>query len=295
MHTITALSRLTGLSPSTVRTWERRYGVPKPARAANGRRRYSENDVDQLVIISRLVDAGHAISHLVTLSQDELVHLLERNPAPSQKTGAASFRERAIAAITLGDLDAYRRVLGETLSSLPPPAAAEHVIAPVFRDLGEMWAGGRVSIALEHAITAVTKQMLYSAAGATSWRSQGRRIIFAAVDGELHEIGVLLAYYIASAAGHTCTYFGPNLPSSEIPNAAAAASADLIVLGVVYSPNIDRTIARLDELGRIVPYGTPIWVGGPLQDIDLPPELRPRITLFSSLENYAARLSATRA
>ena len=55
---IGALSSLTGVSPDTLRAWERRYGVFSPART-NGRfRLYSDEDVARVREMARLIGSG---------------------------------------------------------------------------------------------------------------------------------------------------------------------------------------------------------------------------------------------
>jgi DNA-binding transcriptional MerR regulator len=41
---IAALSRRTGVAPDTLRKWEQRYGILRPAGAEGGQRRYTEHD-----------------------------------------------------------------------------------------------------------------------------------------------------------------------------------------------------------------------------------------------------------
>ena len=50
-----------GVSPSTIRLWEERYGLPTAARTPGGHRRYSEDDVEQLTALRDLVERGHAL------------------------------------------------------------------------------------------------------------------------------------------------------------------------------------------------------------------------------------------
>jgi PAS domain S-box-containing protein len=52
------LSRRTGVGVSTLRVWERRYGLPRPDRAPSGQRRYGEHHVDQVNAVVRLVAEG---------------------------------------------------------------------------------------------------------------------------------------------------------------------------------------------------------------------------------------------
>lgn len=76
-------ARLAGLSPSTLRIWEHRYGVVAPPRSAAGQRTYSMKDIERLRLIKRLTLEGHAIGTLAHLGVDALVVLSAGNPVPS--------------------------------------------------------------------------------------------------------------------------------------------------------------------------------------------------------------------
>ena len=39
------VSKETGLTPATLRAWERHFGVPHPVRSSGGQRLYSEEDI----------------------------------------------------------------------------------------------------------------------------------------------------------------------------------------------------------------------------------------------------------
>lgn len=71
-YKIGAVSKLTGISPDTLRVWERRYAAVTPQRSAGGGRLYTTEDIARLKLIRRLVDKGDAISVVAGLSHDEL-------------------------------------------------------------------------------------------------------------------------------------------------------------------------------------------------------------------------------
>ena len=71
-YRIGAVARLTGIPTDTLRMWERRYNVVEPVRAEGGNRLYSRDDITRLVMIKRLVDAGHAIGTVANLSVEQL-------------------------------------------------------------------------------------------------------------------------------------------------------------------------------------------------------------------------------
>lgn len=71
-YRIGAVARLTGISPDTLRIWERRYDIVEPQRTEKGGRLYSQQDVTRLTMIKTLVDQGYAISTVANLPVEEL-------------------------------------------------------------------------------------------------------------------------------------------------------------------------------------------------------------------------------
>ena len=65
---IAAVAARTGLSPPTLRMWEARFGHPSPLRSSNGRRCYSERDVDALCRVVRDREAGLSLQAAIRLA-----------------------------------------------------------------------------------------------------------------------------------------------------------------------------------------------------------------------------------
>jgi DNA-binding transcriptional MerR regulator len=78
-YKIGAVSRLTGITPDTLRVWERRYAAVTPKRTAGGGRLYTTEDIARLKLIRRLVDKGDTISVVAGLSHDELQQRLSES------------------------------------------------------------------------------------------------------------------------------------------------------------------------------------------------------------------------
>jgi MerR family transcriptional regulator, light-induced transcriptional regulator len=88
-----------GVSPNTLRSWERRYGFPKPHRSPGGHRQYALTEIESL----RLTLAEtHNVSSAVTLAQ-------ERGDGPSTTS-------RLAAAFAAFDEDGANRLLEESLA-----------------------------------------------------------------------------------------------------------------------------------------------------------------------------------
>jgi MerR family transcriptional regulator, light-induced transcriptional regulator len=74
-------ARLAGLPVSTLRVWERRYGVVAAAKTESGQRVYSSHDVSRLRLLRQLTQAGHAIGTIATLELESLQALANAVPA----------------------------------------------------------------------------------------------------------------------------------------------------------------------------------------------------------------------
>lgn len=115
-------AKLAGISPSTLRIWEHRYGVVAPPKSVAGQRTYSMKDIERLRLIKRLTLDGHAIGTLAHLDIDALAALSSRSQVPSvgaQRVlvvGQAAARKlegrlRPAPALVLDDLDHAEREL----------------------------------------------------------------------------------------------------------------------------------------------------------------------------------------
>src|SRR6476620_5495586 len=58
LYSIGAVARMTGVAVGTLRTWEERYGVVIASRSAGGQRRYSRDQLEQLMFLAREVGEG---------------------------------------------------------------------------------------------------------------------------------------------------------------------------------------------------------------------------------------------
>ena len=51
------VSRFCGVSPHTIRYWERRAGIPRPARMPSGHRRYERKDIEATMRLKNLLQS----------------------------------------------------------------------------------------------------------------------------------------------------------------------------------------------------------------------------------------------
>lgn len=76
-------ARLAGLPATTLRVWERRYGVIAAPKTATGQREYSQHDVARLRLLRQLTLTGHAIGTIAKLDLPALQALIAGLPSES--------------------------------------------------------------------------------------------------------------------------------------------------------------------------------------------------------------------
>ena len=75
---IQVASTLSGIGVHTIRKWEQRYGAVSPRRDTNGRRSYTEKDIEKLQLLFELCSIGHTIGKIANLDINELKGLLKK-------------------------------------------------------------------------------------------------------------------------------------------------------------------------------------------------------------------------
>lgn len=85
-----AVARLVGMPVTTLRVWERRYGLQGAEVLPTGHRRYSLADVERIALLKTLTEQGHAIGSIAALPEAELHALAARAVGPAGAAPAAA-------------------------------------------------------------------------------------------------------------------------------------------------------------------------------------------------------------
>jgi len=261
------VAAMTGLTPDLIRAWEKRYAVVAPIRGARGARLYSSADIAHLRLLARVVGAGRAIGDVATLTLAELGRLAVQ-PAPDgqgvEGRGAPAPREdfvsRVLERLERFDHAAVTRLLGDAVIGLGVRRFVYQVVLPLVHHVGSLWADGELSIAEEHLLTGMLRNLLASLAQGRG--GHGRPLVLATPAGERHEIGLLLVALLARDAGVDVVYLGVDLPATDIVTAAASARARVVGLSVVAGKNRARACVEVAAIQAALPAEVELWLGG---------------------------------
>jgi MerR family transcriptional regulator, light-induced transcriptional regulator len=132
-----AAAELLGVSPNTLRSWERRFGYPKPRRTQGGHRQY---ELTELEALRRALPETHNLSSAIELAR-------QRGEGPSSPS-------RLIDAFDHFDEQSADRVMEESLAVRSVERTVEEVLLPALeladdrdgreaeRELAYRWATG---------------------------------------------------------------------------------------------------------------------------------------------------------
>lgn len=268
-YSIKIVSKRTGLTPHVIRVWERRYQAVEPERTESNRRLYSEEEVHRLTLLARATRAGHSISNLVPLSNEQLMGLLRqdsrRPAAPPQRSNGADpvpLLKRSLKAASDLDTDALAEALEQASLALGQPVLIDEVVTPLLEEIGEKWESGQIKVAHEHPASAVVRTFLGNLLAQYAPLEEAPRVAVTTLTGQRHELGALMAAITAASLGWHPVYLGPDLPAEEIAAAVRQTDSQAVALSLVYPPDDPRVPSQLSRLRRLIPDQVQILAGG---------------------------------
>jgi methanogenic corrinoid protein MtbC1 len=254
-HTISDVSRISGIPKDLLRMWERRYNYPNPERNDNGDRIYTNSDLSKLVLIRQLVDQGRRPGKLMALDISELTGLLK-----SPKV-AFDF-DRLIDLLKAGDATDLHNWLHQQLNSMGLRAFIYRVMVPANQKVGEAWSKGELAVYEEHLYTELVKNLVRQSLVENNHSDSGPRVMLTTLPGEVHSLGLLMVEALLRLGGAEVISFGVEMPFRDIREAAQHHKVDVIGLSFSGYFKLDDAIVMLSGLRQMIDANIEIWVGG---------------------------------
>ncbi|MBV8854160.1 MAG: MerR family transcriptional regulator [Sinobacteraceae bacterium] len=252
---IRTVAALTGVKPITLRAWERRYGVIRPARTRTGHRLYSHGDIEQIRRVLALLDRGIQISRVR--------QALESEQADTKGTPSSSwsgYLERMASAVSRFDEAELDTIYDEVLAVHSIEQVTGELLLPSLARLGERWKEQAGAIAEEHFLAAYLRSKLGARLQRPSRYARGPRLLAACAPLEYHEIGLLLFALEARSAGFRIVLLGADNPLPELAAAHRQARSDALVISSSVGSVPWLYAGELAELVKLAKV--PVFVGG---------------------------------
>ena len=267
-HPIRVVAQRSGLTPATIRAWERRYDAVSPSRSEGGQRLYSDDDVEHLRTLKALTDGGRGISTVADLPRAEAEALLTEDraaaaPPPGLVSGAsvAGQVQRAYGRVRSFDGAGLERELWRALVTYGARAFLSEVAGPLLTAIGVGWESGEITPAHEHLASEVLEQFLDRLVDRV--RAPGSpTLVVATLPGERHGLGARLACAAAALDGWNVVYLGTDLPVEDVVVAVVSLGADAVAISVVWGGDPEAAGRDLARLRGALDPRTLLFVGG---------------------------------
>jgi DNA-binding transcriptional MerR regulator len=268
-YRIQAVAEMTGVPAATLRAWERRYGVPRPARTQSSYRLYSEDDV-ALVRRVRALSAGGLSAAEAARAALEAVSVGLPETAPQTAFQAAV--ARIVDAASNMDPNRLEDELREVLTLGSAMSIVERVLAPSLRSIGELWHEGRIDTAHEHLASEIIGNQIRDLLRLVQPSENHRLALLACFADEAHALPLYVIGFRFVDWGCRVRVLGPRTPPTALRVAIEALRPDVIGLSLTSPVQAARARELVDAYAdacRDVPW----LVGGAASE-----GLRERIT-----------------
>jgi len=269
---IRVLSEKTTVGTSTLRAWERRYGLLTPNRTPKGHRLYCDSDVKRVHKILDLLEDGHSLPVIKDmLAANKKYEGSEtsstENTVPGETTSVwTEFVESTIDATRDFNIERLDAIYNEATSLYPIDMVISRLIEPVLNNLGREWIQHpEKGIAEEHFYTSWLKNRIGARFQHSYSHAKGARIVCACLPGSFHEVGLMLFALSALARGYRVLYFGADLPLNQLNYITQRSAAKAVVLGAHMPLNRDL---NTELVALISALDIPVFIGGYDDNID---------------------------
>jgi methanogenic corrinoid protein MtbC1 len=273
LFNLKAVVQQTGVKPDTLRAWERRYGLPTPARSAGGQRLYTQRSIDTLRWLVARQQEGLSISRAVDLWRqieaggcDPLRAQAPVPPPPGPAVVSSGnmlglLRQEWLAACLTYDEPRAEMAAAQAFALYPPETVCIELLQRALREVGDLWQRGRVAVQQEHFASELAIRRVESLLAAAPPAARPGRVLAACPPQERHTFGLLLLTLLLRRRGWAVVYLGANVPTEQLEAAVAAVQPDLVVLAALRLPSAATLLETAQALhGRVpVAYGGGIF------------------------------------
>ncbi|MFE9773735.1 MerR family transcriptional regulator [Streptomyces sp. NPDC005931] len=257
------VARRLGVAPTTIRSWDRRYGLGPDAHTGGRHRRWTAGDVARLERMCALTATGIPPAEAARMARDELP--LETEPPARAATASQrpqrSAGGRAGSGLRLGDvrqeckgiaraalrLDAavVDRLLAEAIEEHGLVAAWTEVIMPTLQAVGRKWEGsGERYVEVEHFLTWHVSGALRRCSAPVAADRQGATTVLACVPGENHTLPLEVLTAALAERALPVLMFGGALPVESLVTAVRRTGPAAVGLWAQSRTTASRPLAQ---------------------------------------------------
>lgn len=284
------LENLSGIKAHTIRIWEKRYKLLAPERTTTNIRTYSLSSLQKLLNITTLYNAGHKISKIAKLSNEEVPQLVIELAASKNKNN------HAIASLKLAMINFDQQEFFKTIDRISEEMSFKEVwqkvFLPLLDEIGLLWQTDTICPSHEHFISHLIKHLIF--VNTEPLKNQGklndkRTFVLFLPENEIHELGLLYLNYELLLMGHKTIYLGQATPLEALEDITQYFDNLVFVSYFTVAPSPDKINKYIDDFQQIVNSKNmfQLWILGQqidkLENLILPENIKTFATLSATI------------
>jgi methanogenic corrinoid protein MtbC1 len=202
-----------------------------PKRKQSLHRVYDNNDLKEFLRVTFLYRNGHKISHIATLSSDDIQEIVQT--ACVCESNYASYIHRLIETGLDLDEEKFGKVVNTVISRIGMEKAIVEVIYPFFERIGLLWMTNHVIPAQEHFVSHIIRNKIISETSRFKPDPSAPTVLLFTPEHERHELPLLVVNYFFRKNGVRTIYLGTQVSRESIREFMAQHPVDLLYLHVV--------------------------------------------------------------
>lgn len=250
---IGTVSEQTGVHSVTLRAWERRYGLLRPSRTPKGHRLYSQQDINRVKQVLRLLEQGISVSRaqeiLCKQAAEGKVASVEQIKLIAGEDPWKQYTDLCRRYIYKLDAKALEKVIDEAISSYSLEIVAHKLLLPLCTDLY----GQCCLLTSTKADHAFWYQFLSAKLGAyylnnhMQSRTNGFRVIVIGVSCQMVYLQTLMLACTLGMQGFQVSLLGADCRPEHLPLVLERSRFD----AVIYCNPNEEVLQGLEMLSRI--------------------------------------------
>jgi len=243
MFSIQMAAQMAGLSAHTIRAWEKRYKAITPSRTDSGRRLYSAEEVDRLIVLAQLTHLGSNIGQIANMSDENLRNMyskvVQSGPAlPSvilkQDINLVEMKTQLLKSIEKYEVSVISQLLSQIKSSVEPRIFALEILKPLLEEVRALFEKNQFQQAQMQALQAIARfhagNIIFSHIEKSIKSSQ--KFVLTGIERENHSFNLLYAALLCCHHKKHFYYLNTNLPVPSIVEAVKATEGTVLILSV---------------------------------------------------------------
>ncbi|MGD8646252.1 MAG: hypothetical protein PVJ77_06930, partial [Desulfobacterales bacterium] len=210
---------------------------------------FCDDDIRKLQLLSKAVESGHSISQIASLSQEELIRVVEDRSFETRyridngdlaATKTEPYLNESLQCVAELDINKLQGILDRAAIDLTRPLLILNVVIPLLIRTKCLVQNNNLRPINLKAVTSYLQAFMWGLLRSTTVSESAPKILTGTLTGQCSEIAALAMALIAVESGYKAVHLGSNLAASDL--AAAGKSKAAQAVAIFFEDNKDKCI-----------------------------------------------------